>query len=57
VDFGSVVQDQVHVLVEADDVALHASVDGLVQTDGHQGTALQVPGEDNFDYTRPKFCL
>ena len=48
VNLAGLIQNQVHVFVEADDVALHAGVDVLVEPNGDQGSALEV-AEDQVD--------
>ena len=48
VALAGVVQDEVHVLVEADDAAFHPGVDVLVQPDGDEGPVLKV-AEDQVD--------
>ena len=48
VALAGVVQDEVHVLVEADDAAFHPGVDVLVEPDGDEGPVLEV-AEDQVD--------
>ena len=48
VALAGVVQDEVHVLVEADDAAFHPGVDVLVEPDGDEGPVLEV-AEDQID--------
>merc|ERR1712080_678067 len=45
---GGFVQNQVHVLVEADYMSFNPGVNVLVEPDGHSGPVLQVP-EDQVD--------
>ena len=48
VALAGVVQDEVHVLVEADDAAFHPGIDVLVEPDGDEGPVLKV-AEDQVD--------
>ena len=43
---GRLVQDQVHVLVEANNLSLDPSVDILIQPDNHPGSVLQISTTD-----------